>query len=387
MGMIPKEQVPPMLLINNTAIEKTQLPQFVAIVSGTAQTVTIDDIIAAEGARVPNASTAPKQFKVGFVLLTRSGDIPGTAPAAIEIFRNSWAGRLALFTQGVGSVNGANGIVPLISVYVDAPVNGATVSGPDVTVTGAVVSSIGAETGVTVNGINATLSGSRFVANHVPLQSGANSLSVTATDVNDLTAATTLSATQITGNYLRIVPNVTSGTAPLNISLRLNGSFIITNPTFTTSGPVPLALTTTDGTVYIGMIPFEGTYTVTASAAGTDGQQCSDTVTFTVLSTNQLQTLLQGKWNGIKGRISAKDINGIVAYLPIFLQAEYRDSLTSMGNSLSLLNDYMTPIEFSAVVGGRAKFFTYRTEHIQGQPVLLAFPIYFVQENGILETE
>lgn len=54
-----------------------------------------------------------------------------------------------------------------------------------------------------------------------------------------------------------------------------------------------------------------------------------------------------------------------------------------MGNSITLLNDYLTPIEFVALVGGRAKFRTYRTELIQGQPRVLAFPVYFVQEDGI----
>ena len=54
-----------------------------------------------------------------------------------------------------------------------------------------------------------------------------------------------------------------------------------------------------------------------------------------------------------------------------------------MGDSLSLLNDYMTPIEMVGVVGGRAKFRTYHTEQVQGKPVLLAFSVYFVLENGI----
>jgi hypothetical protein len=58
--------------------------------------------------------------------------------------------------------------------------------------------------------------------------------------------------------------------------------------------------------------------------------------------------------------------------------------VTSMGNLLLLLNDYMTPINFVGIVGGRAKFLTYRTELIQGQPLLLGFSVYFIQgmESG-----
>jgi hypothetical protein len=62
MGMIPKEQVPPMLLIDNPAIDKTQLPHLGDTISGTAKTVTIDDIIADEGACVPDAASSQKKF-------------------------------------------------------------------------------------------------------------------------------------------------------------------------------------------------------------------------------------------------------------------------------------------------------------------------------------
>ena len=43
MGMIPKEQVPPMLPIDNPAMDPTQLPLLGATVSGTATTVSIDE--------------------------------------------------------------------------------------------------------------------------------------------------------------------------------------------------------------------------------------------------------------------------------------------------------------------------------------------------------
>jgi hypothetical protein len=69
--------------------------------------------------------------------------------------------------------------------------------------------------------------------------------------------------------------------------------------------------------------------------------------------------------------------------LPTYLQAEYTTALTALGSNLSIFNDYMTPLQFVGIVGGRVKFLTYRTEQIQGQPVQLAFPVYFIQENGI----
>jgi len=84
MGMIPKEQVSPMLLIDNTAIDKTQLPQLGATITGTATTVTIDDIITAEGQRIPNSTNSQKEFKIGYVLLTQQGGSVADYVTAIE---------------------------------------------------------------------------------------------------------------------------------------------------------------------------------------------------------------------------------------------------------------------------------------------------------------
>jgi len=319
-------------------------------------------------------------FSVGFVLLKRPGDASGAATVAIENLRTAWSGRFAEQTRGAGAINE---VQPTLSLVVDSPAAGSTITGPDVTVSGVVLNSTGAETGATVNGIPAAISGNRFVVNHVPLLPGDNSLAISAADVNGLAAATTRTVTATSGYYLRIVPNVDSGTAPLNITFQLRGSFPIAVPTFATSGPVQVALTSDDATTFSAVISCEGTYTVTASATGPDGQQYSDSVTFTVVSANQLQTLLQAKWDALKAGLQANDVNKVVSYLPTYLQTDYLDTLNSLGSAVAVLADYMTPIEFVGIVGGRAKFLNYRTEQLQGQPVLLAFPIYFIQENGI----
>jgi hypothetical protein len=380
MGMIPQTQVPPMLLISNPAIDPTQLPQLGATISGTATTVSINDIIAAAGPRVPDSTTSQKTFNFAYVLLTRPGDNTSLAQPAIEILRSAWAGKYKTVTQGTGSIAS---VPATLNVYIDSSVSGATVAGPDVTVTGAVVNSTGAETGVTVNGVLATVNGSQFVANHVPLQSGANTISVSATDVNGLTASASCSVTNTPGYYLRIVPNVTSGTAPLNISFYIDSPFIVTNPTMTTTGPVALALTTAAGTNYTGTISFEGTYTVTASATGPDGQQYSDTVTFTVLSTSQMQTLLQGKWSGIAAKIAANDVDGSVAYFVNSIQANYLETFNALGANFPGLANQLNPINLVYVNDSRAQCSMIRNEVTQGGMVPVEYVVYFSNEDGI----
>lgn len=381
MGMIPKEQVPPILLIDNPAIDKTQLPQLGATVSGTAKTVTIDDIIAAEGARIPDSTTAQKRFDVGFVLLTRPGDSATAATQAIETLRKAWAGRFAELSQGRGSV--AN-IPASLEITVDSPADGATITGPDVTVSGTVINSSGAETGVTVNGMPATVNGSRFIANHVPLQSGVNSLTVTATDANGLITTVTRTVTSLAGTYLRISSNIEAGTTPLDISLRVDGSFTPANTQINIQGPssVPLQASTRPNE-YTARLTIEGTYTITATTQGPDNQTYTASTTITVLNKTQLETLLQGKWGGMKTALIEKNVEAVVTHLVSEAQSDYRAGFSTYIDKLPLLAQDMNPIELVYVSENRAKARMFRTENIKGTPITIGYPIYYIKEGGV----
>lgn len=345
MGMIPKEQVPPMLLIDNPSIDKTQLPHLGDTITGTAKTVTINDIVDAEGERVPNAADSQKQFNVGFVLLTRAGDNAIAATQAIETLRKAWAGRFAELTHGTGTV--AN-IPASLVIAVDSPADGVTITGPDVTVSGSFINTSGVETGITVNGSPATVSGNRFIANHVPLQEGSNTLTIMGTDANGLTATTNRSVTAQAGHYIRIISNIESGTAPLNISLRLDGSFSIANPQISVTGPVAVTLTpgATTGE-YTATLTVEGTYTFTASAIGPDGQTYSDTVTVPVMSKTAIDGLLRGKWNKVNSALVSGDATTALNAISSRARPNYQAIFTELAGQLASI--ISTHQEFSLI--------------------------------------
>ncbi|HET9481973.1 MAG TPA: putative metal-binding motif-containing protein [Candidatus Polarisedimenticolia bacterium] len=55
--------------------------------------VTVDDIIAAEGARIPTAQNSQKNWRVAFVMLARQGVSPNpTEIAKLDAFRQAWSG-------------------------------------------------------------------------------------------------------------------------------------------------------------------------------------------------------------------------------------------------------------------------------------------------------
>ena len=102
-GLFGADEVPPFLLIDSPGTDPTQLPRVGAAVTGQATTVTIEDVIAAEGPRVPAAEDAQKLFRAGFVLLVRPGEEPTPAQiAALERIRQGLETRFAVLTGGRG---------------------------------------------------------------------------------------------------------------------------------------------------------------------------------------------------------------------------------------------------------------------------------------------
>lgn len=103
MGMIDSSQVPPMLLIDNPLIDPKKVSGSGDTISGTPRYVTIEDIISAEGERVPKAADAQKQFKMAFILVT-SGTLTRDDLHGIENIRKGFLTRFSILTDGQGLV-------------------------------------------------------------------------------------------------------------------------------------------------------------------------------------------------------------------------------------------------------------------------------------------
>jgi len=378
LGMIPKEQVPPMLLINNPSIDATQLPFLGATISGTATTVTINDIVAAEGDRVPSSTTSPKQFSIGFVLLTRAGDNVGSSAQAIETLRKGFAGRFAELTQGIGSI--AN-VPDSLEVTINTPATDAIVTGPSVQVTGAVINTTGVETGVTVNGIPATVNGSQFVANNIQLQQGVNTITATATDINARTSTATKTVTAQLGNYIRLTANTESGTAPLNSTITISGSFSITNSELNYSGPADILLTD-DYTVtdYPLQFPVEGTYILTAYVTGPDGLVYEDSVTITVLPKLATDRLFRNKWNLLTGSLVRNDPATALNTILTTARPKYQNMFDALSGQFSAIVSTQQALNRVSITNKRAKYELVTQENGS----LYSYDVFFVREdNGL----
>ncbi len=105
MGMIGADQVPPMMLIDSPLVDPERLPERDVTISGTTKTVTIEDIIAANGERVPSVENAQKSFKAGFIYVVEPGTFAIDDLTAIEKVRNGFLTRFSILTDGKGLVD------------------------------------------------------------------------------------------------------------------------------------------------------------------------------------------------------------------------------------------------------------------------------------------
>jgi subtilase family serine protease/Tol biopolymer transport system component/flagellar hook assembly protein FlgD len=103
MGLLDPAKVAPFTLLRNPAINPAQsAPAEGTVITGTPQTVKVDDIIAAEGPRDPDFRTSLKNFRVGVIFLTAPGVEPAPDDlAAVERLRQAFAGHFFALTRGV----------------------------------------------------------------------------------------------------------------------------------------------------------------------------------------------------------------------------------------------------------------------------------------------
>ena len=107
MGLIPPSAVPPFYLIEGCRAREAA-PQIGIQVAGNRVDIGVDQVIAAEGARVPTAAKAPKTFSVAFVIVGENGAFPSEqAIARVDAIRAAFEPYFFDATDGRGRVTTA----------------------------------------------------------------------------------------------------------------------------------------------------------------------------------------------------------------------------------------------------------------------------------------
>ncbi|MBN2493512.1 MAG: PD40 domain-containing protein, partial [Deltaproteobacteria bacterium] len=100
MGLADASEVPPLLLIDSPGVDRERMPEPYVTLSGTPRSVTVEDIIAVEGPRLPGVAESQKHFRVAFVLVTRPGGFSGQDVQSLVRVAEQWTLWFSALTDG-----------------------------------------------------------------------------------------------------------------------------------------------------------------------------------------------------------------------------------------------------------------------------------------------
>jgi hypothetical protein len=156
-------------------------------------------------------------------------------------------------------------------------------------------------------------------------------------------------------------------------------------PSITDTGPgaVEYLLKNNDDEYPI-RITSEGVYRFTAEAPDAQGKMCSNELAIVVFGRQELDTLLQAKWHGMKSKLGIGAVEEALSYFREGSRDNYRNIFNALVNDLPQIVSGMQDIEMVATQGNRAEYRISRVHNIDGSPVTVTYTIYFVlDEDGI----
>jgi hypothetical protein len=282
---------------------------------------------------------------------------------------------------GIVTEQAAVTVIPSpITLTITSPTDNTTLARPDVMVTGTVTHAGGLETGVVVNGVVALVYNGEFVANHVPITVGENTITVKAIDVNGEYVEKDISLTKEDfSRKIELNADMESGLAPVESMLTFSTNFIVSaQPVIFCSGPAAVeVLADFEPDTWAISMTEPGIYVCSAEMQDENGVNYSDQVAILAMDRTVFDALLQSKWNGMKVAIMAGGIEGAVQEFTFGQQQIFREIFTITKDKLAQMALDMQDIELIYQKNDTSEYRIKRDVIFKGSPETITFYIYF----------
>ncbi len=265
-------------------------------------------------------------------LLTKT-QIETTVPADAVKAAGKYAVKIINPAPGGGESTALTFTVkPPLEIAITSPDDGASINKSVMMVRGTFKSDTN-DVGVVVNGIPAEITGMEWVANGVPLMAGTNTITATITDsLGNVSSTAIVVDTLDTALHARLSANITSGLAPLTILF--SGRTEMPSPgssyqiDLDGDGVIDYSGTSFDDISYT--YTTEGVFYPTITVVDSQGNAWSDTIAITVLKRAEIEAVLKGKWEGIKGALAKGDTEKAAGFFAEDRKDMYRYNFTLM---------------------------------------------------------
>lgn len=284
--------------------------------------------------------------------------------------------------------NFKTGIGPL-GLTIMEPRNGAIINKGQTIVRGAIELKTN-DTGVTVNGVIAEVNGENWAA-VVPLQTGQNVIEIKAIDSAGNADRKTMSInTETIQQPVKITSNPSSGIVPLNITFSIDTN--ISNPIASYKidfeGDSVTDQETTAPNNVNNTYDTPGIYYPIVSVTDSQGNTYTANIVVNVFSREEMDTLLKGKWGGVKGALAGGDTGTALNYFSDGSKQLYNDVFTVLSGQLPQIAQGMQDIQLIYVKDNAAKYRIRKNELYGGQMLTITYYIYFSKDiNGLWKIE
>lgn len=310
------------------------------------------------------------------------GSVPSDGSAVVTPAETT---TYTITAQGPGGSTTARTTVTVsapISLTITSPVANAGISRPDVMVRGTVDNTLGLETGVTVNGRIAMVYQNQFVADHIPLQDGPNTITALAVDADGNTREASVTVIADTSaDYIRILANPDSGLSPRKTFFPIDGSFSIADSIVTCADPAAADFIEVSHDAHTALITGEGFYFFTAAVLSPQGRHLTDMTAVLLVDQTAIDALLQARWNSMKIWLMSGDIEAALQYFHENNKSKYRDIFHALADRLPDIAAQMRPITLITIASGRAEYRLKRVETVQGASYDISYGVCFTQNN------
>lgn len=228
-------------------------------------------------------------------------------------------------------------VKPPLGIKITLPTDGATINKAKTMVRGTFKSGT-QDVGITVNGIIAEIKGNEWIANDVPLTVGTNTITaiIKNSSGNSANASVTINTTDIS-QPVELSTNIKSGIAPLQVFFSASTSFTSASYRMDFEGDGIVDYTGATFENISRTYTTEGIFYPTLTVTDDQGNNYSDTIAITVLNKTEIDTLLKGKWEGMKGALANKDIDKALSYFIENSKDMYRYNFELMKDFLPIM--------------------------------------------------
>jgi hypothetical protein len=179
-----------------------------------------------------------------------------------------------------------------------------------------------------------------------------------------------------------------SGLAPFETEVELEASFDPLQPEFGTEGATGAELLAGDDPLRRRVrIAGPGLVTIVAGARDENGLYREARLTLQALDRDQLDGLLQGKFQRMKDLLVAGSQEEALACFSSPMREKYRQLFDGLRESLPAIAAGMRPIELIVAGEDRARYRILRTMTINGKTYDVASYIHFGREDGLWRIE